>query len=43
MESTAHPELIGERIAVLADKRGVDPLDVLLDLTLDEPDLARCG
>ena len=39
MESAAHPELIGERIAILADKRGADPLDVLLDITLDEPDL----
>jgi N-acyl-D-amino-acid deacylase len=39
MESAAHPELIGERIAILADKRGADPLDVLLDVTLDEPDL----
>jgi N-acyl-D-amino-acid deacylase len=39
MESAAHPELIGERIAVLADKQGADPLDVLLDITLDEPDM----
>ncbi len=39
MESAGHPELIGERIAILADKRGTDPLDVLLDVTLDEPDL----
>jgi N-acyl-D-amino-acid deacylase len=39
MESAAHPEMIGERIAILADKRGADPLDVLLDITLDEPDL----
>ncbi len=40
MESTAHPELIGERIGALAEKRGVHPLDVILDLAVDEPGLA---
>jgi N-acyl-D-amino-acid deacylase len=40
MESTAHPELIGERIGALAERRGVHPLDVLLDITVDEPGLA---
>ena len=40
MESTAHPELIGERIGALAEQRGVHPLDVLLDITVDEPGLA---
>jgi N-acyl-D-aspartate/D-glutamate deacylase len=40
MESTAHPELIGERIGALAEQRGVHPLDVILDLAVDEPGLA---
>jgi len=40
MESTAHPELIGERVGPLADKRGMHPLEVLLDMTIDEPGLA---
>lgn len=40
-ESAAHPEAIGRRVTELGD----DPLAVLLDLALDEPDLAlrvRC-
>lgn len=37
MECSAHPRLIGTRLTELAD-RG-DPLDRLLDLTLEEPDL----
>ncbi|MEO1060725.1 MAG: amidohydrolase family protein [Actinomycetota bacterium] len=40
MESAAHVELIGRRIGELAAERGADPLDVLLDLVLDEPSLA---
>jgi len=40
MESTAHPELIGERIGALASERGVHPLDVILDVAIDEPGLA---
>jgi N-acyl-D-aspartate/D-glutamate deacylase len=40
MESVAHPELCGRRLDDLAAERGVDPFDVLLDLALDEPDLA---
>ena len=39
MESATHPELIGRRLLAIADERGVDPFDLLLDLTLDEPDL----
>jgi N-acyl-D-aspartate/D-glutamate deacylase len=39
MESTAHPDLVGQRLLPLAQSRGVDPLDLLLDLTLDEPAL----
>jgi len=38
-ESTAHPELIGRRLTDLAAERGVAPFDVLMDLTLAEPDL----
>ncbi|MEY4230029.1 MAG: hypothetical protein RLZZ362_878 [Actinomycetota bacterium] len=38
MESTAHPELVSLRLLGLADERGVEPFDLLLDLTLDEPD-----
>jgi N-acyl-D-amino-acid deacylase len=44
-ESPSHPELVGERLATLAAARGQAPFDTLLDLTLDEPDLAlrvRC-
>lgn len=40
MESAANPELIGRRIGELADERGADPLDVLLDLVIEEPSLA---
>ncbi|HUR76894.1 MAG TPA: amidohydrolase family protein [Acidimicrobiales bacterium] len=39
MESAAHPELVGRTISELAAERSADPLDVLLDLALDEPDL----
>jgi N-acyl-D-aspartate/D-glutamate deacylase len=39
MESAAHPELIGRGISDLAEERGVDAFDALMDLTLDEPDL----
>jgi N-acyl-D-amino-acid deacylase len=39
MESSAHPELVGCRLADLAAERGSDPLDALLDIALDEPDL----
>jgi N-acyl-D-aspartate/D-glutamate deacylase len=39
MESAAHAELIGRRIADLAAERAADPLDVLLDLSADEPSL----
>jgi N-acyl-D-amino-acid deacylase len=39
MESTSHPELIGRRLTDLATGAGVDPFDLLLELTLAEPDL----
>jgi N-acyl-D-aspartate/D-glutamate deacylase len=39
MESTAHPELVGERLAALAAATGADPLDALLELAVAEPDL----
>ncbi len=39
MESSAHPGLIGQRLLSLAEAGSVDPFDLLLDLTLDEPDL----
>jgi N-acyl-D-aspartate/D-glutamate deacylase len=35
-ESTAHPELIGRNIVVFANERGVAPIDVMLDISLDE-------
>jgi N-acyl-D-aspartate/D-glutamate deacylase len=44
-ENTASPDLEGERVSDLADKQGVTPLDVLLDVALAEPDLrvrVRC-
>jgi N-acyl-D-aspartate/D-glutamate deacylase len=44
-ETAAHPELVGRRLLDLADERRADPLDVLIDLALDEPDLGlrvRC-
>jgi len=45
VESAKHPELVGEPLAAVAAARGQAPFDALLDLTLDEPDLAlrvRC-
>jgi N-acyl-D-amino-acid deacylase len=39
MEATVHPELVGLRLLGLADERDAEPFDLLLDLTLDEPDL----
>jgi len=35
-ESGAHPELIDRKVADLAAERGVTPLDVMLDLSLEE-------
>jgi N-acyl-D-aspartate/D-glutamate deacylase len=35
-ESSAHPELVGTRVVELAEQRGCTPLDVMLDLSLDE-------
>ncbi len=39
MESAANPDLVGQRLAVIAAGRGAEPFDVLLDLALAEPDL----
>ena len=39
MESTAHPELVGKPLAAVADQRGADPFDTLLDLGADERDI----
>ncbi len=36
MESTVHPELVGTKLTAVG---GSDPFDLLLDLTLEEPDL----
>jgi N-acyl-D-amino-acid deacylase len=44
-ESARHPELVGCQVSTVADERGVTPLDVILDLALEEPDLGlrvRC-
>ncbi|HEX4865114.1 MAG TPA: amidohydrolase family protein [Acidimicrobiales bacterium] len=38
-DSTTHPDLTGRRVDDLASERGCAPLDVLLDLALDETDL----
>ena len=40
MESEANPHLIGRRVADLAAESRTDPFDRLLDLALQEPDLA---
>jgi N-acyl-D-aspartate/D-glutamate deacylase len=39
-ESAANPELNGRRIAEVARERNVDPFDLILDVALDEPELA---
>jgi N-acyl-D-amino-acid deacylase len=39
MESTAHPELAGQRLEPIAEAAGKTPFDCMLDLALDEPDL----
>jgi N-acyl-D-aspartate/D-glutamate deacylase len=39
-ESTAHPELVDRRLTDLARERATSPFDTLLDLALQEPDLA---
>jgi len=39
-ESRAHPELEGRRLADVAAERGREPFDTMIDLALDEPDLA---
>jgi N-acyl-D-amino-acid deacylase len=37
--SHAHPELEGRSIVALADEQGITPIEMMLDLALDEPDL----
>ena len=39
MESTAHPEIIGQRLEPLALAAGKEPFDLLMELTLAEPNL----
>ena len=39
MESTAHPELVGKKLAAVAEERGTDPFDTLLDLGAEERDI----
>ncbi|HEV8299284.1 MAG TPA: amidohydrolase family protein [Acidimicrobiales bacterium] len=39
-ESTAHPDLVGRRLDAIAEERGLRPFDAMLDLALDESDLA---
>jgi N-acyl-D-amino-acid deacylase len=39
-ESSAHPELIERSLRDVARERSASPFDVLVDLALDEPDLA---
>jgi N-acyl-D-amino-acid deacylase len=39
MESTTHPDLVGQRLGDLAEHAGADPFDLLLELALAEPDL----
>lgn len=40
VESRTHPELVDRPLAEVAAERGQEPFDALLDLALDEPDLA---
>jgi N-acyl-D-aspartate/D-glutamate deacylase len=40
-ESPAHPELADRPVAVLAEERGCTPLDVMLDISLDDDLRAR--
>ncbi len=35
-ESNAHPELVNRKVGDIASERGVTPLDVMLDISLDE-------
>jgi N-acyl-D-aspartate/D-glutamate deacylase len=39
MESTAHPELVGKNLAAVAEERGSDAFDTLLDLGAEERDI----
>ena len=44
-DNTAHPEAVDQPLAKVAAERGADEFDALIDLALDEPDLAlrvRC-
>jgi N-acyl-D-aspartate/D-glutamate deacylase len=35
-ESASHPELVNRRVAAVAEERGCTPLDVMLDVSLDD-------
>jgi len=39
MESVAHPELVGRRLVEIAEERGIDAFDALMDLSVEEPEL----
>jgi len=39
MDAPASPEVVGHRVAQLAEEMGLTPFDALLELTLREPDL----
>jgi N-acyl-D-amino-acid deacylase len=39
MESATQPELIGRRLLSIADERGTDPFDTLMDIALEEDHL----
>jgi len=39
-ESAANPELNGRRVVGVASERDIDPFDLILDVALDEPELA---
>lgn len=40
MECASSPELVGQRLSVIAERAGTDPFDTLLDLALVEPGMA---
>ncbi len=39
MEATASPDMVGRRMVDIAESRGVDPFDAMMDLAVAEPDL----
>ncbi len=40
METQAHPQLVGRRLSDIAEERGIDAFDCLMDLAVAEPDVA---